>query len=1596
MNRDTGTPGVVEINESCYRSEPWKSSLHWIALLGLWVLALLPLTARAQSVMINEFMASNQTGLDDEDGDGSDWIELRNASAAAVNLVGWTLTDTATSPAMWAFPAVSLPANGYLVVFASGKNRAVVGRELHTNFKLASGGEYLGLFPPGSAVSASEFSPVFPPQVTDVSYGLETVGQTLSLLALNASCQYLVPANGALGTTWTDPDFTPVGWITGPSGIGFQMTSSGFSGLIKSTPTMYGVNASCLMRFPFTVDDPGQLTNLRLRLHYDDGFAMWLNGILVASRNAPATMNWNSTATASNPNASAVEGETFNLSAVQGQLKRGTNVLAIQGMNQSSGSFDFLTTPVLDATQITGASDRAVYFTQLTPGQPNAIGSAEPGPILSDVGHASAVLTDNEDLLVTARATQVSSPVATVSLKYRVMFGAEVTVSMLDDGGHGDGVSGDGVYGAVIPASASLPGQMVRYFVTSADTQGRTFRWPMYQHRLASPQYLGTVVRNPALTSALPVFHWFVQNPSLAETEAGTRCSVFYRDEFYDNVLVRIRGASSRSYAKKSFKFDFNPGAHFSYDPNERRVEEINVNTTFTDKSFIRTQLAYETIQKSGSPGCVAFNMRIQQNNAFFSVAIFSEQVDEQFLARQGLDPNGALYKPDLPYGVFRSAASTTAQASGWVKKNRPDENFSDIQALEDGLRLTNINDRTRFLFDNVNLPAQVNYMAANIIVQGIDRIVSNFYAYRDSDGTGEWNMLTWDVDLTYGPVDLNTDIISGKSDGAPHHLSHPLWGSQQFPYNNTVYNRFLDAILNTPATRQMFLRRLRSQMDQFLNPAQPALTQRMDQLLAPIGPDVILDHNRWRTQSHFNWSGPTAYTPSQSVERIKNEYLVQRRTHLFTTHANNSTGIPTAQPVGASIRFAALEETPISGNQDEEFIELHNDNAFAVDVSGWTLSGQVAHTFAAGTVIPAGTSLYLSPNVRAFRARAIDPRGRQSLFIQGNYRGQLSARGGNLELHDTGGRSAGALTYSGTPSPAQQFLRVTKIMYHDAGAGDEEYIELKNTGPGPLALTGIRFTQGILFNFTSSAVTQLAPGATVLLVRNAAAFATRYGGGFNIGGQFDGQLDNAGENLRLEDSRGEAILDFHYNNTWYPLTDGVGFSLVIRNEAAPENSWNDRSAWRASSSPGGTPGESDPVPGILPPVVINEVLSHSVSPALDAVELHNPTADDVNISGWYLSDDLGTPRKFRIPDNTILPSCGYIVFTEADFNPIPAQPTGFAFSADGDEVFLFSGDAAGNLTGYVHDYSFGSAVAGVSFGRHLTGMGEERFVLQSALTLGFRNAGPKVGPVVISEIMYHPLNTGSLGSSNDEFIELRNISSGPVPLFDRLQPADTWRVRGGVDFDFPANITLTAGQAVLLVGFDPTDAVASAAFRSRYGLSADVLLFGPYLGRLDNSRGRITLAETVAALVGDRLFVMVDEVNYTDATPWPASADGSGRSIQRKDVADYSDDPSNWGAAAPTPSEAWTPPSPPAVNATLQFVSVSPEGVNFAATGTAGKIYALDYSTSLSVGAWIQVEGTVLMSGTGTASPVDTIPSHRAPGRGFWRLRDPVLQTAP
>jgi hypothetical protein len=133
---------------------------------------MIPSSAQSQSdaLRINEFMALNQNTLMDEDGEFSDWIEIYNPAASPVNLQGWSLTDEKGQPPKWQFPQVTLDAYGYLVVFASGKDRRVPGQELHTNFQLNGAGEYFALFNP-SLTAATEFDPSYPQQQVDVSYG---------------------------------------------------------------------------------------------------------------------------------------------------------------------------------------------------------------------------------------------------------------------------------------------------------------------------------------------------------------------------------------------------------------------------------------------------------------------------------------------------------------------------------------------------------------------------------------------------------------------------------------------------------------------------------------------------------------------------------------------------------------------------------------------------------------------------------------------------------------------------------------------------------------------------------------------------------------------------------------------------------------------------------------------------------------------------------------------------------------------------------------------------------------------------------------------------------------------------------------------------------------------------------------------------------------------------------------------------------------------------------------------------------------------------------------------------------------------------------
>lgn len=1292
-------------------------------------------------VIISEFMASSGRAVRDEDGEFSDWVELYNRGDKPVDLKGWWLTDSGQDLTQWQFPSVTILPNRFLVVFASGKDRAVAGKELHTNFRLASSGEGLALVRPDKSV-ASGFFPEYQPQAPEISFGVPMVASSATLVGAGAVGRFLAPADDSMGEGWQEGEWADSTWVPVRVGVGFEGSSpvsvlvviaeSGldFSGVQGEQNWIYGyynrtvdpvfgyqkedlvqfpagggghgadnywtgmlwdwpggnppwtsVGARLMhpngnnsgqehwairrwtsevsgavtiqwqarkqesggngvtarvylngvqrdtvllagndlvgvtkmlvlgsvqagdvidfavaptgaqsladdrsdgtylsatirtmaglesqvqtnlrasmeqshgtgyLRIPFEVKSPGEFEYLSLRMQYKDGFVAYLNGVEVARRNAPEELAWNSFATERRSAELAVQWEEMDLSRHLGLMHAGTNLLAIHCLSTGAEEDGFLISPELRGSKAGLSSSNPRYFPVASPGWANGEGTIRLGPVIMEVAHRPMVPSEMEDLIVTARVAKTFDGVAKVSLRYRVMYGAEVEVLMSDDGQHGDGVAGDGVFGAVIPAGVASAGQMIRYYIEAEDMSGDRSRGPAYLDPLNSPRYFGTIKADPSVMSALPVYHWFVEDFASASRESGTRASLFYDGAFYDNIGVNLHGQSSASFPKSSYDFDFNRGHHFKYAAGERAVEDFNLLTVYPDKAHMRNILAYETYRDAGAPYHMAFPVRVQLNGKFFSVAHFVEDGDEDYLARVGLDPRGALYKM---YNTFNSATVDVE------KKTRKDEPNTDLQNFMRGFQRAGTG-RTQYLYDNVNIPAMVNYLAAMIITGNVDCCHKNYYAYRDSEGTGEWQFLPWDVDLSFGRN----------------------WTSSSTYYDDTMYaenplyvggnNSLISILFATPAIKQMYLRRVRTLMDELLQPtntppAEFKYERRINELAASLAPDSALDYAKWPT-----WG--RKQTLAQAVNILTNQYLPRRRSYLYRHRE-----LPAAQPPEAVIGIGRIDFKPSSAK--EEYVELINTNVFAVDISGWKLAGEVAFTFSGGTVVPARTNLFVTADLRAFRARTNGPGS--GMLAVGGYRGQLPARGGTVHLKDRRGRFVDARSYAGDPSAAQQWLRIVEVMYHPAAPGanspfsreDFEFIQLKNTGVVALDLTGVRFVAGVLFGFRGSRVNILQPGESVYVVKNMTAYGARYGVGWNVAGEFEGSLENAGERIVLVDGMDEEILSFEYGDRWHPATDGEGYSLAILNENGAWTEWTMANAWQASRALNGSPAE--------------------------------------------------------------------------------------------------------------------------------------------------------------------------------------------------------------------------------------------------------------------------------------------------------------------------------------------------------------------------------------------------------------------------------------
>lgn len=544
--------------------------------------------------------------------------------------------------------------------------------------------------------------------------------------------------------------------------------------------------------------------------------------------------------------------------------------------------------------------------------------------------------------------------------------------------------------------------------------------------------------------------------------------------------------------------------------------------------------------------------------------------------------------------------------------------------------------------------------------------------------------------------------------------------------------------------------------------------------------------------------------------------------------------------------------------------------------------------------------------------------------------------------------------------------LRISEIMYHPI---DEalEFIELWNNGPDPVSLLDMAFVEGITFTFPQLT---LAPDAYAVVVLDLAAFGAAYDtNSMIVVGQYGGKLSNGGETVRLEDAAGGRVQAVSYSDRWHLPTDGYGHSLTLSEQW--EFGDDDRaSGWRASAAKGGSPGAADPLP-LQPALRVNEILTHTDWPQTDSVELFNPAATNVSLAGWSLTDDPDQLAKWPFPASALIPGRGtFVVYEDNDGDPLnnaglPPEFFGsaFAISSRGEEIYLVSPEIS-----YVHGFAFGAAANGVSFGYHLTSENEVHYPAQAQVTLGASNSLPRVGPLVISEIMYHPPAGGT------EFLELLNTGGAPLPLYESTVPTNTWRVNG-IDFQFPEGVTLATDERILLI---PSTATTTL-FRAEYAVPAGIRIW-PYAGALDNSGERLTVQRPDVPDPDGIPWIVVESVQYNDRTPWPTAADGEGASIERRLPGAYADDPASWAVGLdhlPTPGRPpqpfaivapasgghWVTPFtlPVTVNVDLQYVEGEVDRVEFL---TNGVLFATDSSYPYeSILSYAGATGTVVLA---------------------------------
>lgn len=1031
--------------------------------------------------------------------------------------------------------------------------------------------------------------------------------------------------------TWVRNAPAPIGYDTNTPGL-IATTLSDMRRTSTSPPNGY---ISVFMRKTFYVEDPSQISALRLDAFFDDGINVWINGVHVLRENLVSSEMTYDQASGT----SAREDNTYKqcpLPDPSGYLLSGLNVIAVQFHNVSiSGSSDAFFDGRLIATPRVNAAA----------GQRNAgVWATNAPPAIRQVRHSPEAPRSGQSVTITAKVTDPEG-VTSVNLLYQVVDpGAYIArtdaaystswtaVPMRDDGAGGDAVAGDSIYTAVLGGELQVHRRLMRYRITATDGLGAGVFVPYsddYQPNFAYFTYDGvpawTGAVRPGVTqpvtygtdvmNSLPTYHLITKQ---SDAEAATWTSKYGGEDYlwygtlvydgmvYDHIRYRARGGVWRyAMGKNMWKFNFNRNHPFYARDDYGNLypvpwDTLNLGACIQQGDYwhrgeqgLFESVGFRLFQLAGveSPRTHFVQFRIIDNTSengatqydgdLWGLYLAVEEYDNNFLDAHGM-PDGNMYKMD-------PGDPDPHEGGGSLVNQGPTQptNNSDLVSFTSTYKNNTSPPDEQWWRDNLELEQYYSYRAIVEAIHhyDIDESAGKNYFYYHNPVTGKWSVHPWDLDLTWA-----NNMYGGGNEPFKYRVLRSVYGAGSFNPSFPLQPNFAIEFQN----------RVRELRDLLYNPEQTGWL--IDEMAAKIWtagqPSFVdVDRSMWdynpvmidSTRVNLSKAGqgrfyagnpPSIVIPSPGgfpgmMQKMK-DYIVSRGTWMDTNLLTD-----TLYPYTPSVTYIGRAGFPLDDLRFRSSAFAGRTGVFAAmqwriaeitDPSSPAFDPRAPRLYEITPTWQSGEITVFNSDI-TIPPSAVEP-GR-------TYRVRV-------RMKDSTGR------WSNWSAPVQfvaavgsqvvrQSLRITELCYNpsEPSAGpwardDYEFVELKNIGQQSINLAGVRFTKGISYTFGDIA---LSPGQHVVLAANPEAFALRYStAGLTLAGPYSGKLDNGGERITLEDALGQTILDFTYDDDgegWYSATDGRGYTLVVVDPASGAD-LNLPAAWMTGWQFDGTPGADE------------------------------------------------------------------------------------------------------------------------------------------------------------------------------------------------------------------------------------------------------------------------------------------------------------------------------------------------------------------------------------------------------------------------------------